>query len=165
MVKAIPEGYHTVTPSLIVKDGGAAIEFYKRALGAQELMRFPGPDGKGLMHAELKVGDSIVMLAEEKPEMGCRAPSSVGGATSALYLYVGDADVAFKRAVDAGARVVMPVADMFWGDRMGQIEDPSGHRWTLATHKEDVTPDEMAKRGREFFAKMAQPGAPGQAKK
>jgi PhnB protein len=156
MTKTPPEGYRTLTPALTVRDGTAAIDFYKRALGAQELMRMPGPDGKSLMHAELKIGDSIFMLSEEQPGMGCRAPASVGGPTSYLYVYVSDVDGAFKRAVAAGAKVVMPVSDMFWGDRYGQVEDPSGHRWGLATHTKDLTPEEVAKGQKQFFASMSQ---------
>ena len=157
MVKRIPDGYHTITPTLTVRDGAQAIDFYKRALGAKEVMRIPGPDGKSLLHAEMQIGDSRFMLGEEKPDMGCRAPVSVGGPTSNLYLYVEDVDAAFKQAVGAGAKVVMPVTDMFWGDRFGQVEDPSGHRWGLATHREDPSPEEMARRQKEFFASMGQP--------
>jgi uncharacterized glyoxalase superfamily protein PhnB len=154
-VKAIPDGYHSITPQLTVKDGAKAIEFYKKALGAQELMQMPGPDG-GLMHAELKIGDSVFMLSAEMPEMGCRAPVSAGSVSGALYVYVPDVDAAFKRAVEAGAKVTMPVTDMFWGDRFGQVEDPSGHRWGLATHKKDLSPSEIEKGQKEFFASMAQ---------
>ena len=154
-VKAKPEGYHTITPSLTVRDGAKAIDFYKTAFDAKERMRIPGPDGR-LMHAELQVGDSIVMLGEEMPEMGCKAPVSVGAVSSSLYVYVPDVDAAFKRAVEAGAKALMPPADMFWGDRFGTVEDPSGHRWGLATHKEDPSPAEMEKRKNEFFASMAQ---------
>ena len=156
MAKPIPDGYHTVTPALTVKNGAEAIEFYKRALGARELMRIPGLDGKHLMHAEIEVGDSRVMLADESPEMGCRAPATVGSVTSSLYVYVEDVDKAFRRAVEAGAKPLMPPADMFWGDRFGQVEDPSGHRWGLATHKEDPSPEDMARRQKEFFAQMGQ---------
>jgi len=154
-VKPIPDGYHTLTPSLTVKDGAKAIEFYKKAFGAQERMRIPGPDGR-LMHAELQLADSIFMLGEEMPEMGSKAPASVGAVSSSLYVYVPDVDAAFKRAVEAGAKAIMPPADMFWGDRFGTVEDPSGHRWGLATHKEDPSPAEMEKRKNEFFASMAQ---------
>ena len=156
MAKPIPDGYHTVTPGLTVKNGAAMIEFYKRALGARELMRIPGPDGTHLMHAEIEIGNSKVMLSDESPEMGCRAPASVGGVTSSLYVYVEDVDKAFRQAVEAGAKALMPPADMFWGDRFGQVEDPSGHRWGLATHTEDPTPEEMARRQKEFYAQMAQ---------
>jgi uncharacterized glyoxalase superfamily protein PhnB len=157
MAKAIPDGYHTLTPALTVKDGAKVIEFYKHAFGAKEVMRMLGPDGKTLMHAEIKIGDSTFMLGDEQPGMGCQAPTTVGGPTSSLYVYVPDVDAAFKQAVGAGAKVIMPVTDMFWGDRYGQVEDPAGHRWGLATHKEDVPPEEMQKRQKEFFAKMGQP--------
>jgi PhnB protein len=156
MAKPIPDGYHTLTPALTVKNGAEAIAFYKRALGAEEIMQIPGPDGR-LMHAEMKIGDSRFMLGEEMPEQGCRAPASVGAVSSSLYVYVQDVDKAFRRAVEGGAKPVMPVTDMFWGDRFGQVEDPSGHRWGLATHKEDPSPEEMARRQKEFFAQMAQP--------
>jgi PhnB protein len=154
MAKPIPDGYHTLTPTLTVRDGPTAIEFYKKAFGAQERMRLAGPDGQ-LMHAELKIGDSIVMLGGEQPGMGGRAPSTAAGPTGSLYMYVSDVDAAFKRAVDAGAKVVMPLSDMFWGDRFGMVEDPSGHQWALATHKEDLGEAEMAKRQQQFFAQMA----------
>jgi len=156
MAKPIPDGYHTVTPSLTVKNGAEAIEFYKRALGAKELMRLSSPDGKHLMHAEIEVGNSRVMLADESPEMGCQAPVTVGAVSSSLYVYVEDVDKAFQRAVEAGAKGLMPPTDMFWGDRFGQVEDPSGHRWGLATHKEDPSSEEMARRQKEFFAQMGQ---------
>ena len=155
MAKAIPDGYHTITPALTVKNGAQAIEFYKRALGAEEVMQLPGPDGR-LMHAELKIGDSRFMLGEEMPEQGCRAPASVGTVSSSLYVYVQDVDKAFRRAVEGGAKALMAPTDMFWGDRFGQVEDPSGHRWGLATHKEDPSPEEMSRRQKEFFAQMAQ---------
>ncbi|MEX2223906.1 MAG: VOC family protein [Candidatus Rokuibacteriota bacterium] len=154
MPRPVPDGYHTVTPALIVKDGAEAIAFYKRAFGAQEIMRMDGPDGR-TVHAEIQVGDSRIMLSDEMPDMGCLSPASVGGPTSSLYLYVPDVDSAFQRAVTAGAKVLMPVADMFWGDRFGQVEDPSGHRWGLATHVEDPSPEEIARRHREFVASMA----------
>jgi uncharacterized glyoxalase superfamily protein PhnB len=155
MAKPIPDGYHTVTPALTVKNGAEAIEFYKRALGAEEIMRLPGPDGR-LMHAEMKIGDSRFMLGEEMPEQGCRAPVSVGNVSSSLYVYVQDVDKSFRRAVEAGAKSLMAPTDMFWGDRFGTVEDPSGHRWGLATHKEDPSPEEMARRQKEFFAQMGQ---------
>src|SRR5437899_3169457 len=145
MVKPVPEGYHAVTPYLIVSDAGKAIEFYKRGLGAQEIMRMPGPGGR-IMHAEVKIGDSIVMLGEEPPDKPTlRAPQAAGLQTASLYLYVPNVDTAFKRALDAGAKAVQPVTDMFWGDRIAQIADPSGHQWTLATHKEDLTPEEIGR--------------------
>src|SRR2546426_2652388 len=152
MVKPVPEGYHAVTPYLIVSDAGKAIEFYKRGLGAQEIMRMPGPGGR-IMHAEVKIGDSIVMLGEEPPDKPTlRAPQAAGLQTASLYLYVPNVDTAFKRALDAGAKAVQPVTDMFWGDRIAQIADPSGHQWTLATHKEDLTPEEIGRRQKDFLA-------------
>ncbi|HEX9479533.1 MAG TPA: VOC family protein [Methylomirabilota bacterium] len=154
MSKAIPDGYHTVTASLTLKDGAAAIDFYQRAFGAREIMRVASPDGK-IMHAEIQVGDSRIMLADEYPGMGCVSPVSAGHATSSLYLYVPDVDAAFTRAVGAGAKVVMPVTDMFWGDRFAAVDDPSGHRWGLATHVEDPSPAEFERRRQEFFASMA----------
>jgi PhnB protein len=150
-VKAIPEGYHTVTPHLVVRGADRAIDFYKRAFGAEEQFRIAGPDGKSLMHAEIKIGSSIVFLGDESPDMGCRSPQSLGGSAGSLNLYVEDVDAAFQRAVAAGAQVKMPVTDMFWGDRYGRVLDPFGHEWGLATHKEDVSPGEIAKRAEAFF--------------
>lgn len=153
-VRAIPKAYHTVTPALSVRGAAEAIAFYKKAFGAQELMRMPSPDGKGIMHAEIKIGDSIVFLGDEFPNMGCRSPQSLGGSTAALHIYVQDVDAAFQRAVEAGAQARMPVTDMFWGDRYGRVADPFGHEWGLATHKEDLKPEEIAKRAQAFFAQM-----------
>ena len=144
-VSPIPAGYHTVTPYLTVNDGARALDFYKRAFGARETVRMPGPGGK-VMHAEIQIGDSIVMLADEFPEMGSRAPQTLGGASGSLLIYTKDVDALFERAVAAGATVQMPLADMFWGDRYGKLLDPFGHQWELATHKEDVPRREMAKR-------------------
>jgi PhnB protein len=155
MPSGVREGYQTVTAALTVRNGAEAIEFYKKAFGAEEIMRVPGPDGKSLMHAEIRVGNSRIMLGDESPAMGCLAPVTLGGPGGSLYVYVPDVDAAFKRAVAAGAKALMPVTDMFYGDRFGQVEDPSGHRWGLATHVEDVAPDEMMRRQREFFASMA----------
>lgn len=154
-IKAVPEGSHTVTPSLVVRDASRAIEFYKRAFGAQEILRMPGPEGKGIMHAEIKIGDSTIYLSDEFPGMGCRSPESLGGSTSMLHLYLENVDSAFERAVQAGGKPVMPVADMFWGDRYGKVADPFGHEWGLATHKEDLTLQEVDKRAEAFFAAMA----------
>ncbi len=153
-VKAIPEGYHTVTPGLTVRDGTKAIEFYKRAFGAQEIFRMNRPDGR-LMHAELKIGDSIIMLGEENPQWGCQSPESLKGTPVSFYLYVPDADAAFAKAVAAGAKVQKPVGDMFWGDRQGEVSDPFGHRWSVATHKEDLTPQQIEQRAQEFFASLS----------
>ena len=155
-VKPIPEGFHTVTPSLIVRDAVKAIDFYKKALGAQELVRMPGPDGK-IVHAELKIGDSIIFLAEENPQMqNVKSPQSLGGCTGTLNLYVPNVDEQFRQAINAGGRESMPVADQFWGDRYGSFVDPFGYSWGIATHKEDLNPQEMGKRAQEFFASMAQ---------
>jgi PhnB protein len=151
----IPQGYHTVTPSLTVRNAAEAIEFYKKALGAQELTRMPGPDGK-IMHAELKIGDSIVFLGEEMPNMGNKSPQTVGAATGGLYLYVEDVDRAFEQAINAGGKQKMPVTDMFWGDRYGQFADPYGYTWGLSTRTRDMTPQEIAAGQEEFYAQMEQ---------
>ena len=144
-VKPIPEGFHTVTPHLIVRDAAQAIEFYKRAFGAVEVERSLGPDGKTIMHASIKIGDSILMLNDEFPQMGALSPLGVGGTSVTLHIYVEDVDALAKRATEAGATVVMPVADMFWGDRFGMFKDPYGHSWSIATHKHEPTAEEMAK--------------------
>jgi uncharacterized glyoxalase superfamily protein PhnB len=141
----IPKGYHVVTPSLVVRGADKAIEFYKKAFGAKELNRMPGPDGK-LMHAEIRIGDSIVMLSDEFPQMGSSSPETVGGISASLMIYTKDADALFNQALAAGATVSMPIGDMFWGDRYGRVKDPFGHDWQIATHKEDLTPKEMARR-------------------
>ena len=152
-VKTPPEGYHTITPNLVVTDGAQAIDFYRSALGAEEIARMPGPGG-GVMHAELRIGDSVFMLGEEMPDMGARSPRSYGGSPVSLYVYFEDVDSAFDRAVKAGGKALMPLANMFWGDRMGALEDPFGHRWSLAQHIADPTPEEMQKGQEEFFAHM-----------
>ena len=144
-VKAIPEGYHSVTPYLIVDGAAAAIEFYKKAFGAVEVMRMPAPGGR-IGHAEIKIGDSHVMLADENAEMNARSPKSVGGTPLSLLVYVEDVDETVERAVAAGAKLDRPVEDKFYGDRMGAIQDPFGHQWYVGTHIEDVTPEEMKKR-------------------
>ncbi|MBI5118969.1 VOC family protein [Candidatus Poribacteria bacterium] len=154
-VKPIPVGYHTITPFLVVKDVGRAIEFYKRAFGAEEIMRMNAPDGQSVMHAELKMADSRFFLGCECPEGMSHSPQSLGGTAVSLYLYVEDVDTAFDRAVKAGAEVRMPITDMFWGDRYGKVADPFGHEWDLATHKEDLTPEQIRERAEEFFAQMA----------
>ncbi len=155
-VKPIPEGYHTLTPYLTVHDASRAIEFYKRAFDATERLRMEGPPGK-IGHAELQIGDSIIMLGDEFPQAGVRSPQSLGGATSGLFVYVKDVDAAFSKAVAAGAKVEMPLKDMFWGDRYGKVSDPFGHSWSLATHKENVAPEEMRKRMQAEMGKMGQP--------
>jgi len=154
-VKPIPKGYHSVTPYLSVNDTARALDFYKRAFGAQEVMRMDGPDGK-IGHAEIKIGDSIIMLGDETPQSGTRSPQSLGGTTASIMLYVENADNAFNQAVSAGAQVDSPLANMFWGDRFGRLKDPFGHSWAVATRIEDVAPADMSKRMKEFTAKMAQ---------
>ena len=152
--KPIPEGFHSIIPHLVVKGADAAIGFYKKALGAQELSRSPAMDGKRLMHAMLKIGDSVIFLADEFPEMGgCKAPAPKDGSPVTINLYVEDVDKVFNQAVAGGATVRMPPADMFWGDRYSQIVDPFGHIWAIATHIEDVPPQEAARRAKEFFSK------------
>jgi len=151
-VKPIPDGYHSVTPYLVMRDAARAIDFYKRALGAVELFRFDAPGDK-IGHAEIKIGDSVIMLADEYPDMGYRGPQSIGGTAVSLMVYVDDADAQFKRAVDAGAKVRQEIKDQFYGDRSGTIEDPFGHVWTIATHKEDLTSEEVAKRAAEYSRK------------
>ncbi len=152
-VQPIPEGFHTITPHLVVRNADQAIEFYKRAFGAEELARMPGPDGKCVMHAELKIGDSVFMLCDEMPETKrWLAPESLKGTTFAVHLYVNDVDAAFDRAVSAGATPSMPVMDTFWGDRYGKLTDPFGHSWSVATHVRDVPLEEMDKAAQEMFA-------------
>lgn len=153
-VKAIPEGYHSVTPYLSVKGAAEAIEFYKRAFGATELFRMPMPDGK-VGHAEIKIGDSPVMLADEFPQMGYRSPQTLGGAGVSLMIYVDNVDRTFKQAVAAGAKELQPVKDQFYGDRSGSVQDPYGHVWTISTHVEDVAPEELTRRAKEFSQKHA----------
>ncbi len=143
--KPIPDGYHTATPDLIVNDAALAIEFYKKAFGATELLRMAKPDGK-IGHAEIRIGDSTIMLADEFPEMGARSPQSFGGSPVSIFLYVENVDAVFAQTVAAGAVVQRPVADQFYGDRMGGVKDPFGHAWYIATHTEDVSPEEMRKR-------------------
>lgn len=155
MVKGAPEGFHTVSSYLVVRDADRAIAFYKKAFGAEEVMRMPGPDGKGVGHAEIRVGDSHVMLAEENPAWEMKSARTLGGSPVSLHLYVADADAAFQRAVAAGAKVVMPPADMFWGDRYGKVLDPEGIQWGIATNKETVSPEELNRRAKAFYAEMA----------
>ena len=142
-VKHIPEGYHSITPYLIIKGAAAAIDFYKKAFGATELFRMPDASGKLVGHAELKIGDSHIMLADEHPEMEYRSPQSSGATPVSLLLYVEDVDSTIPRAVAAGAKVVRPIKDQFYGDRSGTLHDPFGHVWTIATHVKDVSPEEM----------------------
>ena len=155
-VKPVPEGYHPITPHLLVRDAARAIEFYKQAFGAKDRGVMKGPDGK-VMHAELQIGDSIVMLADEMPEFGSRSPQSIGGSPTGLHIYTDNVDAAFDRAVKAGAQVEMPVMEQFWGDRYGKLKDPFGHSWSVATHVKDLSAQEMKRGMDEAMAKMAKP--------
>ena len=154
-VKPVPDGFHTATPSLVVSDANKAIDFYKKAFGAEERMRMPGPGGR-IMHAELKIGDSIIFLSDEIPGMGGKSPQSVGAYTGGIYLYVPNVDEVVQRAVDAGAKTAGPVSDMFWGDRVGHFVDPFGHAWSVSTHVADLTEQEMEKGAQDFYAQMAE---------
>ena len=146
-VRPIPEGYHSLTPAFVVNNAAAAIEFYKRAFGAEEICRMQSPDGQKVWHVELRIGDSHLMLGDEMPGMGdYRSPTSLGGTTSSIHIYVEDADAFFQRAVDAGATPSMPLMDMFWGDRYGKVTDPFGHQWGIMTHQEDVSDEEVQRR-------------------
>jgi PhnB protein len=151
MPNPIPEGYPRVTPYLIVDGGAKAIDFYCSVLGASERMRMPAPDGR-IGHAELQLGDSIIMLADENPEMDIRGPAAFGGTPVSLHVYVEDSDAVFDQAVKAGSKALRPVEDRFYGDRSGQFEDPFGHRWDVSTHVEDVPPEEMSKRAEAAMA-------------
>jgi PhnB protein len=152
--KPIPEGYHTLTPYLSVENAAEAIDFYQQAFGAQEHFRMPGPNDT-VAHAELKIGDSVVMLSDPFPQSSVRPPKEVGGTSASLFMYVEDVDAVFKQAVDAGATSTMEPADQFWGDRFGTVTDPFGHVWSIATHIEDLTPEEIAERSKEAMAAMS----------
>jgi uncharacterized glyoxalase superfamily protein PhnB len=154
-VDPIPEGFHTLTPHIVVKGCAEAIEFYKKAFGAEEVVRMPAPDGKRVMHAEIKIGDSLLMMADDFPEFcdgKSRTPQTLKGTPVTLHMYVPDVDKAMERATRAGARVTMPATDMFWGDRYGKVEDPYGHDWSLATHVKDLTPEELGKAAEAAFS-------------
>jgi len=161
--KPIPDGFHTLTPHLVVREAAKAIEFYKKAFGAEVKGVLNGPDGKSIMHASLKIGDSFLMLNDEFPpfdnaqgfqEWKCLSPQSVGGSSVTIHLYVEDVDAVYNRAVSVGATATMPVMDAFWGDRYGKLLDPFGHEWSIAIHKEDLSPEEMKKRGEAAMAEM-----------
>ena len=152
-VNAIPEGYEGAMPYLIIKDAARALEFYRKAFGATEIMRVAGPGGS-VGHAEIKIGEAIIMLADEFPEMNCKSPHSFGGSPVSIMVYVQDVDAFVKQAVAAGAKVVTPVENKFYGDRSGSLEDPFGHHWHFATHVEDVLPDELAKRAEAFMKRQ-----------
>ena len=153
MAKPIPENYHSVTPSLTLKDCKKALEFYKKAFGATVLDCLPSPTGQGTMHATLQIGNSILMMGDEMPQ--CKSAETMGSCPMSLYVYVADVDATFKQAISAGATLVMPVADMFWGDRAGNLKDPFGYSWMIATHKQDLTPDQIKKGAEAFFVHMA----------
>ncbi len=155
-VNPIPQGYGTITPGITVREGSKAIDFYRRAFGAEERMRMPWPDGRSIMHAELKIGTSIFMLNDENPAMNAFSPEHYKGSPCGFYLYVEDADGTQKRAIAAGAREVMPVMEMFWGDKMGCVTDPFGHRWNIATHTRDLTLEEMRHGQEAWLEEMAQ---------
>ena len=153
MAQPIPAGYRTLTPSFTFKDSKKAIEFYKAAFNAKVLDLVPNPSGPGTMHATIQIGDSIIMMGDGMPQ--CQSAETLGGSPISLYVYVPNADAAFKQAVAAGATVTMPVADMFWGDRAGNIKDPFGYTWMIATHTQDLTPEQVRKGAEAFFAQMA----------
>jgi uncharacterized glyoxalase superfamily protein PhnB len=155
-VRPIPEGFHTLTPHLVCSGAADALTFYTKAFGAVETSRMPGPGGK-IMHAQMRIGDSIFMLADDFPDFGSVGPAALKNTPVYLHLYVEDVDAAFARAIEAGGKPIMPVADMFWGDRYGQLEDPFGHRWSIATHKRDMTPEQM----REEMGKSMGQGCEG----
>jgi PhnB protein len=154
MPQPVPEGYHTITPYLAVEDASAAIDFYKKAFGAEERVRMAGPGGS-VMHAELGIGDSLVMLSDPFPQASTKPPKELGGTSASIFAYVEDIDSVYKQAIDAGATSLMEPDDMFWGDRFGSVQDPFGHSWTIATHVEDVSPEEIQKRSEEWMASMA----------
>jgi len=153
MTKPIPEGFHTVTPSLVVSNAKEAIEFYNKAFDAKEIYKFPTPDGK-ILHAMIQIGDSFVMMSDEFLAMGMKSPTTLGGTAVTLHLYVENADKMFKQAVDAGAVITMPIMNVFWGDRFGTVMDPYGHSWAIATHKIDMTPEGLRKAGEEYFESL-----------
>jgi PhnB protein len=150
----VPEGYHTITPYLAVKDAAEAIEYYKQAFGAKERVRMDAPDGK-IGHAELEIGDSLIMLSDPFPQSSTTPPKELGGTSASVFMYVEDVDAVVKKAVDAGATITTEITDQFWGDRFGSITDPFGHSWSIATHVEDVSPEEMEARAKEAMAAMS----------
>ena len=153
MAKLIPDGFHTTTPSIVVKNSKEAIEFYKNAFDAKEIYQMPTPDGK-TMHAMIQIGDSFVMMSDEFPQMGALSPTTVGGTSTTIHLYVEDADKIYNSAIEKGAKPAMPMMDAFWGDRYGSVVDPFGHSWAIATHKIDMSPEEMQKAAKEFMEKQ-----------
>jgi PhnB protein len=153
-IEKIPKNYHSITPVLIVNNGDEAIEFYKKGFGVEERYRMKGPDGR-VAHAELNLGDSVFMLSDEYPEMECRSPKTIGGSPVSMYVYVDDVDSVFNKAISAGAKALDPVKDQFWGDRHGRLEDPFGHLWSIATHKKDLSEEEMKKAAEAAFSQMS----------
>ena len=153
MTKPIPEGFHTTTPSIVVNNSKEAIEFYKKAFDAREIYQMPTPDGK-TMHAMIQIGDSFVMMSDEFPQMGALSPTTVGGTSTTIHLYVEDADKIYAKAIESGATPAMPIMDAFWGDRYGSVIDPFGHSWAIATHEVDMSPEEMQKAAKEFMEKQ-----------
>ena len=153
-IEKIPKDYHSITPVLIVKNGDEAIEFYKKGFGVEERYRMKGPDGR-VAHAELKLGDSVFMLSDEYPEMECHSPKTIGGSPVSMYVYVDDVDSVFNKAISAGAKALDPVKDQFWGDRHGRLVDPFGHLWSIATHKKDLSEEEMKKAAEAAFSQMS----------
>ncbi len=153
-VNPIPDGFRTITPHLVIDGAVKALDFYKKAFGAEEILRMPSPDGTKLMHAEIQIGDSRIMLADDFPEFSGapRNPKKLGESSVTIHIYVPDCDAAFKRAVDAGAKVTMPLQDMFWGDRYGSVKDPFGHNWSIATHKADLTPEQIGEAAKKAFS-------------
>ena len=156
-VSPVPPGMRTITPHLVIRGAAEAMDFYKKAFAAKEVMRMPGPDGKTLMHGEMQIGDSIFFLAEEFPGTSCASPQKLAGTTVSIHLYVDNADRWFERAVAAGAKPSMPLMNMFWGDRFGKVLDPYGHEWSIATHIEDVPPEEMGKRAEQAMKEFCKP--------
>lgn len=155
MVQSVPAGYHAVTPSFTFKDSQKAIEFYKKAFSAKVLDVFPNLNGPGIMHATIQIGNSIVMMGDEQPGQSCQSAETLGSSPISLFVYVANADAVFKQAVAAGGAAVMPIADMFWGDRAGQIKDPFGYSWMIATHMRDLTNDQIRKGAEAFFGQLA----------
>jgi PhnB protein len=153
-VRPIPDGYHSVTPYLYIRGAAKAVEFYKKVFGAKEILRMPGPAGQ-IMHAELKIGDSMIMLSDEHPQMGALSPESVGGSPMGLHVYVENVDAVVQKAVEAGAKLDRPVKDQFYGDRSGSLTDPFGHKWYVATHVEDIAPEELSKRAAAAMSQAA----------
>lgn len=153
--RPVPDGFNTVSAYLVVPSAAEALEFYSKAFGAETVMCMTGPDGKGTIHAEMRIGNSTVMLADENPQWDMKSPLALGGSPASLHLYVEDADALYKQALDAGCTEAMPIMDAFWGDRYGKVRDPYGHQWGIATHKEDVGPEELDKRRAEYFASLA----------